>query len=543
MAGNEPQIVSVLSNPYATPTQRNAIVKYQQQQALAQALQQQGLSPLDTNNRSIGGVSYKISPYEGLNKIAQALLGTYGQKSALSDLNGSINSPPSASQSGGTVGDQMPNAPVPQDLPSDKMGGFSPSNAQALAQAMRGPPQPSQAGQLPPALQNIGLRNPEILDKAQADAYFGDHRAGATYRDINGNVAQAPTDHMQDFGASMPQYVQKETMLPGQQAAQSAAGTAYAGSLPVGQLAGMAGVGGGGNIPPPPPASAFSNMPAPNAAPVAPVSSSALQPPGIQISGNAPPENPQAAPQQPASAPPGIDPNMTAAQNTAALDAWKATDIAKEAVKPAGDKTASEDAGKNLADAQKTYNVAASNLPRAMQRFGQLRQAAQDASYGGGIDEEDPGSHFSDYSRNFARTSLGSAIEPKVATANQIMDQATKQGILTELGPQLQGLKGNKFLEGIASGASGLNLADPPDVKVNAINGLQDQYISNLKSVAEQRRQYGDPTAPTDMDLANMIAKNADPSVKVSVVAPDGKLGRISPTHLPDLIRSGGQLR
>lgn len=155
--------------------------------------------------------------------------------------------------------------------------------------------------------------------------------------------------------------------------------------------------------------------------------------------------------------------------------------------------------GENLADAQKTFNVAASNLPRAMQRFQELRDASANASSGLGVNSEGEGMY----------PSLARAFEPETAKANQIIQQASKQGILAELGPQLQGLKGNKFLEGIANSASGLNAADPAKVKVNAVNGLQDQYIANLKSLAAQRRQYGDKNAPTDEQIDTEVAKYA----------------------------------
>lgn len=44
----------------------------QRQQALAQALRQQAMTPLDTSNRQVGGVGYKVSPLEGLAKALQA---------------------------------------------------------------------------------------------------------------------------------------------------------------------------------------------------------------------------------------------------------------------------------------------------------------------------------------------------------------------------------------------------------------------------------------------------------------------------------------
>lgn len=61
----------------------------QQRMALAQALQGEGMHPLDISNRSIGGVAYRVSPLEGLAKMAQAVSGqklmrdTVGQQAQL----------------------------------------------------------------------------------------------------------------------------------------------------------------------------------------------------------------------------------------------------------------------------------------------------------------------------------------------------------------------------------------------------------------------------------------------------------------------------
>ena len=42
-----------------------------QQQALAQMLMQQGMTPLSTQDRQVGGVGYRVSPLEGLAKLLQ----------------------------------------------------------------------------------------------------------------------------------------------------------------------------------------------------------------------------------------------------------------------------------------------------------------------------------------------------------------------------------------------------------------------------------------------------------------------------------------
>jgi hypothetical protein len=47
----------------------------QQRQALANALLEQGMTPVDTNNRQVGGIAYHVSPMEGLAKLVQAYYG------------------------------------------------------------------------------------------------------------------------------------------------------------------------------------------------------------------------------------------------------------------------------------------------------------------------------------------------------------------------------------------------------------------------------------------------------------------------------------
>lgn len=58
------------------PDQQQNLMQLQQQQAIGQALLQQGMQPLDTSNRQVGGVGYRISPLEGLSKIVQAAVGS-----------------------------------------------------------------------------------------------------------------------------------------------------------------------------------------------------------------------------------------------------------------------------------------------------------------------------------------------------------------------------------------------------------------------------------------------------------------------------------
>lgn len=499
----------------------------QQQQALAQALLSEGTQPVSTEGRSIGGVGYAVSPMEGMAKIGQILAGNIGQNSANDKL--------AAALSG--IGDQT--------------SGTS-----------QGSPMDTAIGKMPPDLQQL------VRMWSMPESMGGNPRAAA---ELIGKFS-GPTEQQKNFGTSMPAWINKETMLPGQSAFDTALGTSAAGMQPPGTMPGTPSAVGGGMPAPQIPVQGPQDLgPLPQQKPIDPGSmpmpKPTIPPPGASAfnstltgsqgegAANVPldqlamPRSALAMPQANGVGTPPPDPRNYPSMNAyqGAMKAWEEGQKAQAQVKPAGEKTQAEDTGKNIADAQKTYNVAVAMLPRAMQRFEQLRQASTDASYGGGVSDEEAGKEFHlvnpDYARWYARTGLGQITEPKRATANQIIEQAANQGILSELGPQLAGLRGNKFLESIASSASGLNSADPPPAKINAINGLQDQYISNVRALADQRRSYGEKNVPTDLDLAKQISQHASPGTKISVIDPQGRLGRVDPGHLVDLINSGGQLR
>lgn len=149
--------------------------------------------------------------------------------------------------------------------------------------------------------------------------------------------------------------------------------------------------------------------------------------------------------------------------------------------------------GENIAEADKTLNLMQSNLPAVLTRFEVMRTAANQASYGSGANNEGTGV-LQEYHKNFNKSKTGDA--------NAVLAQAASQGVLPELGPQLAqaGIRGNKFLEQLASQASGLDLAASPSAKLKAIDGLERTYISNLKSTSAQLRRNG-KDAPTNQQI------------------------------------------
>lgn len=128
----------------------------QQRMALAQALQGEGMKPLDTAGRQIGGVAYQISPFEGLAKMAQALSGqkmmqdTVGQQAQLAaqaygNLLSKYQVPAAPQYSSGEM-DTARQAAVPAD-------GMGPPDPVKMGQAL--------AGQSPSLGGGVNPNNPQ----------------------------------------------------------------------------------------------------------------------------------------------------------------------------------------------------------------------------------------------------------------------------------------------------------------------------------------------------------------------------------------------
>ena len=201
----------------------------------------------------------------------------------------------------------------------------------------------------------------------------------------------------------------------------------------------------------------------------------------------------------PSPGPPNENPKAKQERIASELAIYNATPAAKQASKQAentGSKT-----GDEVGDTAKMVNVMQSNLPAVLQRFQDMRKAADNASSGLGVTAEGGGPYPA-----FANSAVGNAIEPGTANANALLQQRAGQGILSELGPQLAqaGVRGNKFLETIANNASGLKMDAPPATKKILIDGLQQMYINNLKSNAAQLRAMNQP-APTDDEIDQMV--------------------------------------
>jgi len=202
-----------------------------------------------------------------------------------------------------------------------------------------------------------------------------------------------------------------------------------------------------------------------------------------------------------------------------------ATDIAADA-------TGAGKTGEAVAEAQKTAKVMQSNLPQVLQRFEDMRTASDAAGYGMGNDNEGMGT----------LQQMHKSRQDTTANANAVLLQRSAQGILPELGPQLQqaGIKGNKFLESISANASGLDMAAPPQAKKLIIDGLEKQYIANMKATNAQLAASGKP-AMSDSDIDQMVAQHKAGMTKLDLSNP-AAVPAAQPPQAPPITKTIGNV-
>lgn len=456
-------------NPFY-PQGAATLQQIQHQQALADALTKEGMEPIQYDQRG------PISPFQGVNKLAQALIGAGENNQANSELKqynsdymrqltgqpapaalGNALSPESANGGGGAMPGPMGSAPSGDVYPNGvpKLSGNMQQDGMMFASM--GPEKYMESVakkyELTNEQKNFAAGGP-LADKA---AYIEPINEGP------GNIVLDPRTHQMIASAPSPE---------GYQTKLDAQGNATAVPVPVGQPAGQLPTQGPITNPPMPDNGPFGASGGESGAlPISPQGKGA-----IPLVNGAP-------------APAALPPSTQVASNEPAT-------LPEAIAKKAGIKTQAEDSAKNLVDSTKTLNVMQANLPVVLQRFQVMREAAKNAGYGLGNDNEGEG-----ILQQYHQTR-----DDQTGRANTVIKQASSQGILPELGPQLAqaGIRGNKFLETLASSASGLSLVDGPKAKQDAIDGLERQYIQNLKSTSRQVRAQGGQ-APTEEEIDNMV--------------------------------------
>jgi len=449
-----------------TGDQQKKLMASQQQQAMAQALMQQGMTPIDTSNRQIGGVGYAISPLEGVAKLAQGLVGGYEQKQANENYVNALTPQGGSGQSSTSNGGNMwINADgTPSTLANMQIMQGNRAAAEAVQMALK---ERNATISDPMVSATINGQEGMYSTSVVRNASLGGHdvqfnppqQAAAPSGDASGQMPTSPQPTPVQGGYPLP----PPGNTPELAAARQAMGITQ--QPPVDQQL-------------------ASNVP--------PVSSSALMPPA-----NMGTPNPGAGASIPA---PAYGKTILTPQQQSALEIQKANAIAQGAVQPAGAKAEAEKMGDTAAEANKTLAVMSANLPVLQQRIADMTKANQASSFGPWNDKEGDGivSAYHD-ARN----------DPS-SVANAQLQQKTAQNVLPELGPALAqaGIKGNKFLETLSSTASGVDLSKGKDARQQQIDGLLNNYVQNMKSTYQQVKQYGgNPTTifPDPPSVANAV--------------------------------------
>lgn len=153
----------------------------------------------------------------------------------------------------------------------------------------------------------------------------------------------------------------------------------------------------------------------------------------------------------------------------------------------AAKKSASENA-ENVAEAAKTYNVMNANFDNMMQRVKDMTKANEDSSFSPMNSDEGHG----------MVTMYHDIRNDPTSEANAILQQRAAQGVLPELGPALSqaGIKGNKFLEGLANQANNIDLSKGKVGRQTQIDGLMKAYLQNMKSSHDQISGLGGNASP-----------------------------------------------
>lgn len=135
------------------PDQQQSLMQLQQQQAIGQALLQQGMQPLDTQGRQVGGMGYRISPLEGLAKMANMYIGNKISRDAMGQQAQIMG------QMYGNAFGQDQQQPVAQSAPPVASGADSGglTGPTAGMGGMQGTPSPQQLGAM---LQQNGVSTP-----------------------------------------------------------------------------------------------------------------------------------------------------------------------------------------------------------------------------------------------------------------------------------------------------------------------------------------------------------------------------------------------
>lgn len=477
-----------------SPQTYQQLMQAQQQQALAQALMQQGTTPVSTEGRSIGGVGYKISPWEGVAKLGQVLAGESGQKNANEGLANALTS-------GGSGQQASSNDPIVAAMPPQTQSLF---NRLMLPESMGGSPR---AGM---ELYNTYASGMKSYGSGVGTAAAGNAPVGAGAPGIPGYQSPTSASPQGANGPQQPMGTQPPvTPVQGPQA------------LPPIQPGVVIGSSQGANTSP----ATDALSPASNATALAAVRGNASAPPiDNQLAGNGAliPQVPASAlqpPSQGAALAPTIRapmPGETNNQYEAYKKSAEAGAVAQAQVAPAGAKKLAEENADNAAENLQQYNSSRSQTQAVLDKINDMHQANKASSFNAMNTESGTGP------ATFYHRLEG---DP-TSQANAKLEQLKEQGLISQIGPQLAGTgsKGNKLLEGIIQGSDSFKLNTGKPAVATSIDGLGENYIRNQVS------QY---------DKAVASGLNPPPMQPVLMRTPKG-IGHVDPRQVGDVINKGG---
>lgn len=478
--------------PFFTPDVNKQIMAAQQQQALAQALLQEGETPISTNNRMMGNIGYRISPLEGAAKLADILSGKQGLSQGNQDYANAFSPPPQAQQLADALQSppngqsaSVPSVEGPQQLPP-----IDPAQQYRQDNNMQPPPIDAQRQAMGLPVGSAAMGTPPSVQPQTAT-----QQPWSPYSAMGSGVMKGDPQSLIQYGTML-------TTNPD---------TARAGAELIGQ--GMAG------------AKAYQTKVGENAAALAPpgtmppgvpspVNSSVLQPGASapQAGGLPPPPPPPPATALPTGAnvsPVAQAPNPASFPTTAA---YQAAMKAFEANQSAQGSTEGDNAAENL----QQYNSSRSQTQAVLDKINDMHQANKSSSFNGANTEEG-GSPVTVYHR---------LMGDPTSQANTKLEQLKEQGLISQIGPQLAGTgsKGNKLLEGIIQGSDSFKLNVGKPAVATSIDGLGLNYIRN------QVGQY---------DKAVASGGSPPPMSPVLMRTPKG-VGYVNPRDVGDVINKGG---
>lgn len=524
-------------NPFYSADTNKQIMASQQQLALAQALQEQGLAPIKTDNRMMGNIASRVSPWEGVAKLADMLGGSYTANQANNNYAKAFTPPdpsapasdrsPSFMQKIGNMlsGDSADDAPEGQNASSTPVSGPSqlppvpgasnepdPLDQYRQLNGMQTPPIDNQRAQmgLPVGSQIMQPSQPQSVASPAAQQPWSPYSA------MGQGVMSGDPKAIQNYAGMM--LGNPDTSRAGAELISKFAGPSLAGPQAYNEALGK----NAAQLAPPSAMPPGVSAP-PQASPqvpqgtIAPMNASALQQPTPGGAPMPPPPQgmPVAAPQAIAPQAPNPSSFPTMAAYQAAMDAYKRGAEAQAEVGPAGEKSQAEEQGKNVAENQQQAAAVISNFGAVTQRIAEQHQNTDKASFNA----------FNTADGNGPQTFYHRAMQDPTSVANTNLEQLRQQGLISQLGPQLQaaGAKPNRLLDGIITGADSIDLSAGKPAVHAQIDGLYKNYIKNMVSENQKLALSGGTPLPLP---------------PITMKTPKG-IGTVDPSHVEDALNAG----